>query len=106
MWESHTRIITIINDNPTEQVSDFQYLIYHTLDYKNDSEDKLQIYNKQNGIIKRHFGIDMTKETNLRIHNITAKAAVKFVSEAWVLKKRDERRPEASHMKFLTHIRN
>jgi hypothetical protein len=29
----------------------------------------------------------MTKETNLRIQNITAKAALKFGSEAWVLKK-------------------
>jgi hypothetical protein len=46
----------------------------------------------------------MTKETKLRIHNITAKVAIKFVSEAWVLKKRDEQRPEASHMKFLRHL--
>ena len=91
----------VINDNPTEQVSDFQYLIYHISDYKNDPDDKIQIYNKQNGTIKRHFGIQMTKETKLRIHNITAKAAIKFVSEAWVLKNRDEQRLEASHMKFL-----
>jgi hypothetical protein len=27
----------------------------------------------------------MNKETKLRIHNITAKAALKFGSEAWVL---------------------
>ena len=32
----------------------------------------------------------MNKETKLRIHNITAKAALKFGSEAWVLKKREE----------------
>jgi hypothetical protein len=30
----------------------------------------------------------MTKETKLRIHNITAKAALKFGSEVWVLKKK------------------
>jgi len=30
----------------------------------------------------------MNKETKLRIHNITAKAALKFESEAWVLKKK------------------
>jgi hypothetical protein len=30
----------------------------------------------------------MKKETKLRIHNITAKAALKFGSEAWVLKKK------------------
>jgi hypothetical protein len=29
----------------------------------------------------------MTKETKLKSHNITAKAALKFGSEAWVLKK-------------------
>jgi hypothetical protein len=46
----------------------------------------------------------MTKETRLRIHNITAKAALKFGSEAWVLKKRDEQRLEAAQMKFLRHL--
>ena len=40
----------------------------------------------------------------LRIHNITAKAALKFVSEAWVLKKREEQRLEAAQMKFLRHL--
>ena len=29
-----------------------------------------------------------SKETKLRIHNITAKAALKFGSEVWVLKKK------------------
>ena len=46
----------------------------------------------------------MNKETKLRIHNITAKAALKFGSEAWVLKKREERRVEAAQMKFLRHF--
>ena len=40
----------------------------------------------------------------LRIHNITAKAALKFGSEAWVLKKREEQRLEAAQMKFLRHL--
>jgi len=43
----------------------------------------------------------MNKETKLRIHNITAKAALKFRSEAWVLKKREEQRLKAAQMKFL-----
>ena len=46
----------------------------------------------------------MNKETKLRIHNITAKAALKFGSEAWVLKKREEQRLEAAEMKFLRHL--
>jgi hypothetical protein len=53
-------------------------------------EDKLQTYNKINVAIWRHFGKQMTKETKLRIHNRTAKAALKLGSEVWVLKKRDE----------------
>ena len=46
----------------------------------------------------------MNKETKLRIHNITAKAASKFGTEAWVLKKREEQRLEAAQMKFLKHL--
>ena len=46
----------------------------------------------------------MNKETKLRIHNIAAKAALKFGIEAWVLKKRGEQRLEASQMKFLRHL--
>ena len=45
----------------------------------------------------------MNKETKLRIHNITATRALKFGSEAWVLKKREERF-EAAQMKFLRHL--
>ena len=46
----------------------------------------------------------MNKETKLRIYNITAKAALKFGSEAWVLKKREEQRLEAAQMQFLRHL--
>ena len=46
----------------------------------------------------------MNIETKLRIHNVTAKAASKFESEAWVLKKREEQRLEAAKMKLLRHL--
>jgi len=49
-----------------------------------------QKHNKINGDIWRHFGKQMNKETKWRIHNITAKAASKLGSEAWVLRKREE----------------
>jgi len=77
---------------------------YRISEYKSDVEDKLQTYNKIKGAIRRHFGKRMNKETKLRIHNITAKAALKFGSEAWVLKKREEQRLEAAQMKFLRHL--
>jgi len=46
----------------------------------------------------------MNKETKLRFHNITAKGALKFGSEAWVLTKREEQRLEAAQMKFFRHL--
>ena len=46
----------------------------------------------------------MNKETKLRIHIITAKAALKFGSKAWVLRKREEQRLEAAQIKFLRHL--
>ena len=81
----------VTNDNIIEQVTDFKYLGYPRLEYKSDLEDKLQTYNKTNGVIGRHFGKQMNKETKLRIHNITAKVALKFGSEAWILKIREEK---------------
>jgi hypothetical protein len=46
----------------------------------------------------------MNREIKLRIYKITAKAALKFGSEVWVLKKREEQRLEAAQMKFLRHL--
>ena len=74
---------------------------YRISEYKSDLEDKLQTYNKINGAIRRHFGKQMNKEAKLRIHNITAKAALKCGSEDWVLKKREEQRLVAARMKCL-----
>ena len=92
----------MINSNIIEQVTDFKYLGYRISEYKSDLEDKLQTYNKINGAIWRHFGKQMNKETKLRIH-IIDKTALKFGSEAWVLKKREER-VAATQMKFLRHL--
>ena len=74
--------------------------MYRISEFKSDLEDKLQTYNKINAAIRRNFGKQMNKETKLRIQNITAKEALKFESEAWVLKKREEQRLEAAQMKF------
>jgi len=64
----------------------------------------LQTYNKINGVIPRYFGKKTKKETKLRIHNITAKAALKFVGQARVLNKREDQNLEAAQMKFLRHL--
>ena len=83
MWGNHIqRVKIVIDDNIIEQVTDFKYLGYRISEFECDLEDKLQTYNKINGVIRRHFGKQMNKETMLIIHNITAKAALKFGSEA------------------------
>jgi hypothetical protein len=46
----------------------------------------------------------VTTERKLRLHNITTKAALKFGSEAWVLKKGDEQRLKTAQMKCLTSV--
>jgi hypothetical protein len=96
------RVKTVVNDSPIEQVSDFKYLRHLISVYKSYLEGKLQTfeYNKINGVIRRHFGKQMTEETKLRLHNITGKAALKFGNEAWVLKKSDEQRLEAAQINF------
>jgi hypothetical protein len=65
------------------------------------SEYKLQTYNRINGIIKRHFGKQMSNQTKLRIHNIIAKTALKYGSETWMLNKRGKQRLEATTMRFV-----
>ena len=88
VWGNHIqRVKIVINDYIIEQVTDFKYLGYRKSEYRSDLEDKLQTYNKINEDIRRCFGKQINKETKLRIHNITAKAALKFGREAWVLKK-------------------
>jgi len=101
MWGNYIqRVEIVINDNIIEQVTDFKYLGYRISEYKCDLEYKLQTYYKINGAIRRRFGKQMNKETKLRIHNITAKAGLKFGSEVEVLKKREGKRFEAAQMKF------
>jgi len=98
------RVTSQKNENFNFIFTSFKYLGYRTSEYKSDLGDKLQTYNKINGAIWRHFGKQINKETKLRIHNITAKAALKFGTEAWVLKKREEQRLEAAQMKLLRHL--
>jgi hypothetical protein len=53
-----------------------------------------------NGIIKRHFGKQMTTDTNLRLHNITSKASLCYGNENWTINKRDAQKLEAAQMRF------
>ena len=61
------RIKIVTSDSIIEQVTDFKYLRYCISEYKSDSEDKLQTYNKINGAIRRHFG--KTNELRYKVKN-------------------------------------
>jgi hypothetical protein len=53
-----------------------------------------------NGIIKRHFGKNMTTDTKLRLH-ITSKVSLCYGSENWIIDKRDAQKLEAAQIRFL-----
>jgi hypothetical protein len=53
---------------------------------------------------KRQYLFQFINFKQLRIHNITAKAALKFGSEAWVLRKREKQRLEAAQIKFWNEV--
>jgi hypothetical protein len=71
------RVRIVTNDNIIEQITDFKYLGYRISEY-NIQQNKWSY--------TETFWKKINKETKLRIHSITAKAALKFGSEAWVLK--------------------
>ena len=86
-WGNHIQRVKIVtNDNIIEQVTDLN--TWGTVHQNTKLIQKTNCkHNKIKGAIWTHFGKQMNKETKLRIHNITAKAALKFGSEAWVLRK-------------------
>ena len=55
-------------------------------------------------MLKLQFKIHLYVHYNFNKASITDKAGLKFGSEAWVLKKREEQRLEAAQMKFLRHL--
>ena len=57
-----------------------------------------------NGVLGRHFGKEMTKETKFGLHIVTDNTTWKFSSEVWELKIGDEQKLEAAQMKFLRQL--
>jgi hypothetical protein len=70
------RVKIVIDDKIIEQLSNFIYLGNLISNDGKDINTKLQEYNKLNGVIKRHFGKQMSTETKLRLHNICSKPAL------------------------------
>jgi hypothetical protein len=95
------RVKTEIEGKIIEQVSNFTYVGNTFSEHKKDIDIKLQKYNKMNGVIRRHFGKQMTVETKLRFHNITSKSSLSYGSEIWILNRRDTGKLDAVQMRFL-----
>ena len=58
------RVKIVINNNIIDQVTDFKYLGYRISEYKSDLEDKLQTYNKINGVYVVILKNKLTKKQN------------------------------------------
>jgi len=64
----------------------------------------MELYWERSRLIIYYLVCLIAHLTKLRIHNITVKAALKFGSVAWIMKKREKQRLEATQMKFLRHL--
>jgi hypothetical protein len=73
-----------------EEVLEFKYL-GNTIFFDNTNiELKIRVYNNINGIIRRSYKKEISREAQLRLHNITSKAALTYGSGNWVLKQRNK----------------
>jgi hypothetical protein len=93
----------MINDNIIEQVT-FEITGVPYIRIQKFFRRLIANLQQNKGAIQTHFGKQMNKETKLRIHNIIAKAALKFGSEVRVLKKREEQSLEAAQIKFFETV--
>jgi hypothetical protein len=95
------RVKIEIEGKITEQVSSFNYLGNLISNEEDDINIKLQRYNKMNGIIKHHFGKQMTTDIKLQIFNVTSKVVLCYGSEVWIINKRDVQILQAAQMRFV-----
>jgi hypothetical protein len=80
------RVKTELDRKIIEQVSEFKY-IGNTVPFDSKHiEFKIQTDNKINGIIRRSFGKQMFRETQLRLYNIISKSVLTYGNENWSLK--------------------
>jgi hypothetical protein len=69
-----------------------------TLEYLIITSSKSDVLN---GMIKGHFGKQISTETKLGIHNIISKATLRYGSELWIMNRKDQKQLGAAQMRFL-----
>ena len=96
----------VINNKIIEHVTKFIYLGSHLSQYNNQKyiSRNLIKYNRLSGTLKRNFGKQMRKETQLRFHNIVSKPVHLYGSECWTLRQRDKSRIKILQMRFLRSL--
>jgi hypothetical protein len=78
---NNIRLKTKLDGKITEQVSEFKYL-ENTISFENkDREFKTGTYNNMNRLIRRSFGKETSRKSQIRLHNFTSKAALTYGSE-------------------------
>ena len=104
--KSMRRAKIVIDGQNIEQVKTFKYLGCNITNHQInlDLEENIQKYNRTNGIIRSYFGRNMTKEVQIRFHNVLSKPALLYGSETWTIRAQDRKRIETAQMRFLRSV--
>lgn len=99
------RVKLVIENRIIEQINTFTYLgCSITYGKKCEIQEKLNKFNNFCGTIRRTLGKKVRKETLMKYYKVMAIPSLLYGCESWVLKKNEERRIEASEMKFLRYV--
>jgi uncharacterized GH25 family protein len=96
------RSILILDNQPTDQVSRFNYPRYQ-LSYQGevDVDHKLEKFNYTCGTIKRTLKYKTGMETQIKFYQVMAVSAPLYGSENWILAEKDQNKIQAAEMRFL-----
>ncbi|KAJ4436238.1 hypothetical protein ANN_18868 [Periplaneta americana] len=95
----------VINNEPIEQVNNFNYLGCNiSYDKTSNVEIKLPKFQQLVGTIKRTLCNEVRKETVLKFYEVLAIPSLIYVSEIWTLTEKQKKRMEAAEMRLLRSL--
>jgi uncharacterized GH25 family protein len=99
-WQVRSKLI--LDSQPTEQVSKFNYLgCQLSCQDEVDVNHKLEIFNYMCGTIKRTLKNKTRTEKHITFYKVMAVSAGLYGSENWVLAEKYKNRIQAAEMRFL-----
>jgi hypothetical protein len=92
-----------INNKTLKQQNNFSYLGYN-ISYEGEKDLNIKdgIFFKALGIINQIFKLSLvSRHTRIRIYKTLARTVLSYGSEAWTIRRNDERRLISAEMRFL-----